>query len=120
MGEIIKLPARQKPIAKLRHRGIYRHRNEWHAVISVDGKQVDLGVFDTPEEAWAVLMEEEFYPMGAYRYGDRWRAIYLDRIIGEFATQDEAFQASMEDLNLSAARYDEKKAKWAEELKKKK
>jgi hypothetical protein len=117
MGELIKLPARQKPIAKLRHRGVYKYRNTWHAVIAVDGKQLDLGVFDTPEAAWTVLMEEEFYPMGTYCYGDHWRAVYLDRIIGEFETQDQAFQASMEDLYLSAARYDEKKAKWLEELK---
>jgi hypothetical protein len=63
-------------------------------------------------------MEEEFFPRGVYRYGDVWRAVCLDRIIGEFETQDEAFRASMEDLHLSSARYDEKKAKWAEELKK--
>ena len=63
-------------------------------------------------------MEEEFLPRGVYRYGDVWRAVSLDRIIGEFDTLDEAFRASMEDLHLSSAQYEEEKANWAEELKK--
>src|SRR5215469_7411215 len=80
--------------SKLRDRGVYRYRNEWHAVISADGQPLDLGVFVTPKEAWSTLMDEEWRPEGAYRYGDMWRCIYSrDEIIGEFETKDAATKA---------------------------
>lgn len=40
-------------------RGVRRSRNKWRAVISVDGQSVNLGIFDTKEQAAEVCRAAE-------------------------------------------------------------
>lgn len=48
--------------------GVFRGRNKFRAMLSVDSTQLDLGTYETPEEASKVYQEiaEEWY--GDYRY----------------------------------------------------
>ncbi len=42
------------------YRGVFKHKNKWRAVISIEGSRKHLGLYPTPEEASAVY--EEYRP----------------------------------------------------------
>lgn len=44
--------------------GVSRKRSKWRAYINVDGKQINLGVFDTPEAASEARKEAEITYFG--------------------------------------------------------
>ncbi len=83
-----------------------RRRNKWHDYINVEHRRINLGLFDGLDDAARVRADAELKYWGEptakaapkikqrrghvrFRYG-KWEARFRKRLIGKFATQEEA------------------------------
>jgi hypothetical protein len=69
MGNLIELRVAGK---NKQERRLRDYRQEWFAVLSIDGRPWKIGPFDTADKAWNALADEEWEFDGPCRYGDVW------------------------------------------------
>ena len=49
-------------------KGVDFHRGKWRAQIKVDGRKIDLGSFDTPDEASGAYLRSAHHHFGKFAY----------------------------------------------------